>query len=188
MVPSRRALRLAREQNKDPRLVELIISESVRVVRAGHGVIITETKQGLVCANAGIDKSNVREGHVTLLPVNPDGSARRIRRGLESKTKARIAVVISDTFGRPWRKGQTDVAIGCSGIAPLYSYRGKKDKYGYSLRITEPSVVDEIASAAELVTGKLSDVPVAVLRGATFRRGDGGVRSMAIEREKDLFP
>lgn len=185
--PGPRARKLAGEQGKDPRLVELILRESVRVVRAGHGVIITETRRGLVCANSGIDKSNVKRGFVALLPADPDGTARKIRRRLEARTRAEIAVIISDTFGRPWRKGQTDVAIGCSGIAPLYSYKGRRDKFGYSLRVTEPSVVDEMASAAELVAGKLSGVPVTVIRGATFTRGEGGVQSMIIEWEKDLF-
>ena len=185
--PGPEALELAKEQQKDPRLVELILQESVRVVRAGHGVIITETRQGLVCANSGIDKSNVQPGYVTLLPIDSDRSARLIRRKLELRTKVKLAVVITDTFGRPWRKGQTDAAIGCSGIAALNSYRGKRDKYGYHLRVTEPSVVDEIAAAAELVTGKLSDVPVALVRGVNYRRGEDGVRSMLMEREKDLF-
>lgn len=185
--PSPSALRLAAEQRKDPRLVELILRESTRVVRAGHGVIITETRQGLVCANSGIDKSNVKAGCVALLPVDPDRSARQIRRRLEARARKELAVVITDTFGRPWRKGQTDIAIGCSGISPLFSYRGKTDRYGYELRVTEPAVVDEIAAAAELVTGKLSETPVALVRGVKYKRGDGGVKSMLMEREKDLF-
>lgn len=185
--PGRQARRLAKEQGKDPRLVELILRESVRVVRVGHGVVITETRQGLVCANSGVDRSNVRDGYAALLPLNPDRSARRIRRELEKGSKAKLAVIITDTFGRPWRKGQTDVAIGCSGIAPLYSYKGRTDKHGYHLKVTEPAVADEIAAAAELVTGKLSEVPVAVVRGATYQRGEGGVRSMLMEKERDLF-
>jgi coenzyme F420-0:L-glutamate ligase/coenzyme F420-1:gamma-L-glutamate ligase len=185
--PGPSALRLAAEQRKDPRLVELILREATRVVRAGHGVIITETRQGLVCANSGVDKSNVKDGYVALLPVEPDRSARLIRKGLETKTNKRVAVVITDTFGRPWRRGQTDVAIGCSGISPLFSYRGKTDKFGYALRVTEPAVVDEIAAAAELVTGKLTETPVALVRGAKYERGEGGVRAMLMEKGKDLF-
>jgi coenzyme F420-0:L-glutamate ligase/coenzyme F420-1:gamma-L-glutamate ligase len=185
--PGKRALNLAKAQNKDPRLVELILREADRVVRAGHGVIITETKQGFVCANSGIDRSNVKEGYAALLPLNPDLSARKIRTKLELATKRKLAVVVTDTFGRPWRKGQTDVAIGCSGIEPLYSYRGVTDGYGYELRVTEPAVVDELAGAAELVMGKLSGIPAAVVRGATFKRGEGGARSIRIEKNKDLF-
>jgi len=185
--PGDEASRLAQQQGKDPRLVELILGEAVRVVRAGHGVIITETKQGYVCANSGVDRSNVKDGYATLLPIDADASARRIRRKLCDRSGRDIAVVITDTFGRPWRKGQTDVAVGCSGIQPLLSYRGKKDRYGYELRVTEPAVVDEIAGAAELATGKLTRIPVALVRGAKFARGEKGARSLAIEKEKDLF-
>ena len=187
VIPGPRAKRLAAQQGKDPKLVELVLREAVRVVRAGHGVIITETRQGLVCANSGVDRSNVREGHAALLPVDPDSSARRIRRSLERISGLKVAVVITDTFGRPWRKGQTDVAIGCSGIRPLLSYRGKTDRYGYELRVTEPAVVDEIAGAAELVTGKLGGVPAAIVRGANYSRGEGGVRGMMMDKERDLF-
>ncbi|HME18648.1 MAG TPA: coenzyme F420-0:L-glutamate ligase [Nitrososphaerales archaeon] len=185
--PSAKAKKLAGEQGKDPRLVELILREAVRVVRAGHGVIITETRHGLVCANSGVDRSNVSEGYAALLPVDPDASARRIRKGIEAVTGKKVAVIVSDTFGRPWRKGQTDVAIGCSGIDPLFSYRGKVDRYGYELRVTEPAVADELAGAAELATGKLSRIPAAVVRGATFTRREVAIRSIAIEKEKDLF-
>ena len=185
--PGSEAKRLAADQQKDPRLVELMLQESRRVVRAGHGVIVTETKHGFVCANAGIDKSNVKSGYVALLPVNPDASARRIRKAIGEKTGRRVAVVITDTFGRPWRKGQTDVAIGCSGIKPLLSYLGKKDRYGYHLRVTEPAIVDEIAGAAELVAGKLSSVPITVVRGLSYERSDEGAASLVLEKEKDLF-
>jgi coenzyme F420-0:L-glutamate ligase/coenzyme F420-1:gamma-L-glutamate ligase len=185
--PGAKARRLAAEQGKDPRLVELVLREAVRVVRAGHGVIITETRHGLVCANSGVDRSNVRRGYAALLPADPDASARRIRRKIEGATGKRVGVIVSDTFGRPWRRGQTDVAIGCSGIDPLYSYLGRTDRYGYELRVTEPAVVDEIAGAAELATGKLSRIPAAIVRGAVFERGDAGARSIAIEKGKDLF-
>ncbi len=185
--PGRRAKALAEEQGKDPRLVELILRESVRVVRAGHGVIITQTKHGFVCANSGIDQSNVGEGYAALLPVDPDRSARKIRRGLEGASGRGLAVVVTDTFGRPWRRGQTDVAIGCSGIAPLVPYAGRKDAYGYELRVTEPAVVDEIAGAAELATGKLGGVPAAVVRGVKYAKSEDGAKSLVMSRERDLF-
>ncbi len=185
--PSRRARRIATNFRKDPRLVELILGESKRVVRMGHGVIITETKQGFVCANSGVDRSNVPPGWAALLPERPDMSAHRLRKTLEAASGRKVAVIITDTFGRPWRKGQTDVAIGSSGISPLNSFRGKKDPYGYRLRVTEPAIVDEIAGAAELVSGKLAGVPVAVVRGLRYRRSDKGVRSLLMERRKDLF-
>lgn len=187
VTPGPEAKLLAGEQGKDPKQVELILRESVRVVRAGHGVIITETKHGFVCANSGIDQSNVGKGYVALLPLDPDKSARRIRHTLEGATGKALAVLVTDTFGRPWRIGQTDVAIGCSGIAPLVSYAGKKDKFGYELRVTEPSVVDEIAGAAELALGKLAGMPVAVVRGVGYKPGEGGVRSMIMPSERDLF-
>lgn len=187
VVPGKKAKSLAKSQGKDPKLVELMLREAVRVVRAGHGVIITETRHGFVCANSGIDQSNVGKGRVALLPKDPDRSARRLRRILESSTHLGLAVVITDTFGRPWRLGQTDVAIGCSGISPLVRYAGKKDRFGYELRVTEPSVVDEIAGAAELAVGKLAGIPVAVVRGADYVRGDEGVRSVIMPRERDLF-
>lgn len=187
VVPGRRAESLAKAEGKDPRLMELVLRESVRVVRCGHGVVITETKHGFVCANSGVDQSNVGKGYASLLPVDSDLSARRIRKTLEEGTGRRLAVVVTDTFGRPWRRGQTDVAIGCSGIDPSVSFRGKVDEFGYALRVTEPAVVDEVAGAAELAMGKLDRVPVAVVRGVVYARGDGGVKSLIMQRERDLF-
>jgi len=187
VLPSRMAQELAREEGKDPRLMELVLREAVRVVRRGHGVVITETKHGFVCANSGVDQSNVGTGFASLLPTDSDRSARKVRRALEAKTKKRLAVIVTDTFGRPWRRGQTDVAIGCSDINPLLSFRGRKDRFGYSLRVTEPSVVDEVAGAAELVMGKLEGVPAAVVRGVKYTRGESGVRSLLMSKERDLF-
>ena len=187
VVPGRRARSLAEELGKDPKLVELILRESVRIVRAGHGVIITETRQGLVCANSGVDQSNVGRGSVALLPLDPDLSARRIRARLERASGKRLAVLITDTFGRPWRLGQTDVAIGCSGMLPLRSYAGRKDKFGYELRVTEPAVIDEVAGAAELVIGKLEGIPVALVRGVDYAPGEAGVKSLVMPRSRDLF-
>jgi coenzyme F420-0:L-glutamate ligase/coenzyme F420-1:gamma-L-glutamate ligase len=185
--PGRRAKSLARKEGKDPRLVELILRESVRVVRASHGVIITQTRHGFVCANSGIDQSNVGRGFAALLPVDPDRSARRLRYAMQKATGKTLAVVVTDTFGRPWRKGQTDVAIGCSGILPLLQYAGKKDMFGYELRVTEPAVVDEIAGAAELAIGKLKGIPAAIVRGVEYERSERGVKTMIMPRSRDLF-
>ena len=187
IAPGSMARDLARELDKDPRLVELILREAVRVVRVGHGVIKTETSQGFVSANSGVDQSNVGRGFAAMLPVDPDSSARKIRKKLERASGKKLAVVVTDTFGRPWRLGQTDVAIGCSGIAPLVPYAGRKDRFGYALRVTEPSVVDEIAAAAELVVGKLDGIPAALVRGASYAPGEGGVRSLVMPPERDLF-
>lgn len=187
VVPGRRAVSLAKAEGKDPRVIELVLREAVRVVRKGHGVIITETKHGFVCANSGVDQSNVGQGWASLLPADSDLSARRIRQTLENWTGKQLAVVVTDTFGRPWRRGQTDVAIGCSGIDPLLSFRGREDRFGYALRVTEPAVVDEVAGAAELVMGKLDRVPVAIVRGVNYGRGGGGAKSLIMKREIDLF-
>jgi len=187
VIPGRRALHYSKSQSKDPRLMELILQESVRVIRSGHGVIITETKQGFVCANSGVDQSNIGKGLASLLPIDSDRSARRIRKSLQARTGKRLAIVITDTFGRPWRKGQTDVGIGCSGIKPSVSFRGRADAYGYALRVTEPALVDEVAGAAELVMGKLSRVPVAIVRGVSYKRDEGGVKSLIMPRERNLF-
>jgi coenzyme F420-0:L-glutamate ligase/coenzyme F420-1:gamma-L-glutamate ligase len=187
VIPSKRAEGLAKAEGKDPQLIELVLRESARVVRSGHGVVITETKHGFVCANSGVDQSNVGKGCASLLPADSDLSARRIRKTLEDRTGRRLAVVVTDTFGRPWRRGQTDVAIGCSGIDPLVSLRGKVDRFGYALRVTEPAVVDEVAGAAELAMGKLDRVPVAVVRGVRYASGEGGVKSLIMQRERDLF-
>jgi len=185
--PTREAAALAAELGKDPRMVELVLRESKRVVRKGHGVLITETRHGFVCANSGIDVSNVETGYAALLPLDPDASARRIRTSLEKATAKRLAVIVTDTFGRPWREGQTDLAIGCSGIAPTQKLAGRKDPYGYVLRVTQPAIVDEVAAAAELVMKKLSLVPVAIVRGVKYRRGESGARSMVRKRSLDLF-
>jgi len=187
VTPGSKARALAKKEGKDPRMVELMLSESVRVVRASHGVIITQTKQGFVCANSGIDQSNVGKGFVVLLPVDPDRSARALRKELEKRTGRNLAVIVTDTFGRPWRLGQTDVAIGCSGMLPLIRYAGKRDKFGYRLKVTEPSVADEIAGAAELAIGKLKGMPAAIVRGVEYVRGEGGVKRMLMPPERDLF-
>ena len=185
--PTKRASALAAELDRDARVVELVLRESRRIVRKGHGVLITETRQGFVCANSGIDMSNVEAGYVALLPLDPDASSRRIRTSLEKATAKRLAVIVTDTFGRPWREGQVDVAIGCSGIAPTQPLMGKRDPYGYVLKVTQPAIVDEVAAAAELVMKKLDLVPVAIVSGVKYRRGESGARSMVRKRSLDLF-
>jgi coenzyme F420-0:L-glutamate ligase/coenzyme F420-1:gamma-L-glutamate ligase len=188
VVPSAEAQRLAVETEKDPRLVELILQESAGIVRQRGPVLITETKHGFVCANAGIDASNVGpEGIVCLLPVDPDASARRIRDAIRESAGADVAVIISDTFGRPWREGHTNVAVGLAGMLPFVDYVGQTDPHGYELRVSTLAVADELAAAAELVMNKLDAVPVAIIRGYDYPRGEGSTRELVRDREKDLF-
>jgi coenzyme F420-0:L-glutamate ligase / coenzyme F420-1:gamma-L-glutamate ligase len=166
---SRFAKRAGRHIGKDSRQVEIILAESRRLVKMVKGLIIAETSHGFVCANAGVDQSNVEKGSVVLLPKKPDLSARKISEGIRRKIGKKIPVIISDTFGRPWREGQVDVAVGIYGIEPFSDYRGKKDQYGYELKATVICVADEIASAAELGMNKLDRVPVVVVRGYRYR-------------------
>jgi coenzyme F420-0:L-glutamate ligase/coenzyme F420-1:gamma-L-glutamate ligase len=185
--PSALAVELATNWEKDPRHVEVVLRESKRIVRMDHGVIICETKHGFVCANAGVDASNVPGGQLMLLPVDPDASARRIREGLLAATGADVSVIVSDTFGRPWRSGYTEVAIGVAGMLPVIDYVGKIDTAGRELRATWICVADELASAAELVTGKLNKVPVALIRGYAAPRGEGSARELVRQAEMDMF-
>ena len=167
----------------------LVEAESVRVLRRRGDLVISETAHGFVCANAGVDLSNVAEGTAALLPVAPDRSARRIRDALRHHTGVKVAVVVSDTFGRPWRRGVTDVAIGCSGLRPVIDLRGTTDALGRELQVTEVAIVDELASAAELVMGKAEGVPVAVVRGVDPSWfGEGGVVDDVVrDHSEDLF-
>lgn len=187
VTPSNFAIKASKELLKDPAQVEVILSESRRIVKMVRGLVISEGVNGFVCANAGVDQSNVDKGRVVLLPKRPDKSAVRIRDALEKATKKTVAVIISDTFGRPWREGQVDVAIGLSGIDPFDDYRGKKDQYGYSLKASVICTADEIASAAELCMRKLDRIPVAIVRGVTYRTGDVPARAMARKPSRDLF-
>jgi coenzyme F420-0:L-glutamate ligase/coenzyme F420-1:gamma-L-glutamate ligase len=188
--PGERALGLAAELDKDPALVELVLAESVRVVRAERGVLITETNEGWVCANAGIDSSNLADGQVSLLPVDGDASARRIRAEIHAASGSAPAVVIADSFGRAWRVGQADIAIGCAGIAPLADWRGRRDSQGGELSATLIAIADELASAADLTRDKDSGAPGAILSGlgdlvtADNGPGAGPLRRAAAE---DLF-
>ena len=188
VTPSPEAERLSVETEKDPRLVELILRESNRIVRQRGPVLITETKHGFVCANAGIDASNVGpEGLVSLLPEDSDRSASFIRAAIQERSGADVAVIITDTFGRPWREGHTNVAIGLAGMLPFADYVGRVDPQGYELRVSTLAVADELAAAAELVHGKLDRVPVAIIRGYAYPRGEGSARELVRDPEKDLF-
>lgn len=186
--PSALASRFAEESGRDARLVEVVLQEAHRVVRMDRGVLVTETRHGLVCANSGVDASNVEEEDaVCLLPVDPDRSAQRIRTALTGRTGKNLAVLVTDTFGRPWREGQVNVAIGISGMEPIADHRGLVDPRGRKLVVSEIAVADEIAGAAELVMGKLERVPVAVVQGYPYEPGDGGMRRLLRDREQDLF-
>jgi coenzyme F420-0:L-glutamate ligase / coenzyme F420-1:gamma-L-glutamate ligase len=165
----------------------LVESESVRIVRRRGDLIISETRHGFVCANAGIDLSNVERGWAALLPVDADRSARHVRDALRAREHVEVGVIISDTFGRPWRRGLTDVAIGVCGIAAVVDLRDTTDALGRRLQVTEVAVADEIASAAELALGKTARRPVALVRGANPPLGEGSIRDLLIAREMDLF-
>ncbi|MDI3338991.1 MAG: coenzyme F420-0:L-glutamate ligase [Sphaerobacter sp.] len=186
--PSALARNWAARWGKDARQVEVVLREAQRIVRMANGLIIAETRHGFVCANAAVDASNVAGSEqVSLLPVDPDASAERIRRALSERYGVRIAVIVTDSFGRPWRKGIVNVAVGVAGMAPLLDYRGQYDEHGYELRATVIAVADEIASAAELVMGKLERRPVAVVRGYRVPPGAGSARDLVMEPERDLF-
>ncbi len=188
VTPSAEASRLSAElDGKDPRLLELILRESRRIVAKGRSTIVVETHHGFVCANAGIDLSNIGTGRALLLPADPDGSARRIRDEAQRLTATALGVVITDTFGRPWRLGTTDVAIGVAGFAPLIDYRGQTDPYGYELKASVTAVADQIAGAAELVMGKTSHVPAAIVRGCELPQHDGSAQELVRPAADDLF-
>lgn len=191
VVPSQKAMEFAREFDRDPRQVQVVLNEAVRVVRMANGVVITETVHGFVCANGGVDASNVGPGSgsiVTLLPRDSDASAAVIRAAVHGRFGIDLPVIISDSFGRPWRWGIVDVAIGVSGLLPLDDVRGQPDADGRIMRSTVRAVADELASAAELALGKAAGRPVAIVRGAAFRRGEGSIRDVVIPGEADLFP
>jgi coenzyme F420-0:L-glutamate ligase / coenzyme F420-1:gamma-L-glutamate ligase len=190
--PSVTSRNWARRYGLDARVHELAVRESRRVVRRKRGVLITETKHGFVCANSGVDVSNVDGGrHAVLLPVDPDRSAARLRRELKKQLGIEIAVVVSDSFGRAWREGLTEVAIGVAGMRPLVDYRGRRDPHGYPLHATVDAVADELACAAGLVCGKLAGTPACIIRGYSYfrenRRGSVGARALIRPAKNDLF-
>jgi coenzyme F420-0:L-glutamate ligase/coenzyme F420-1:gamma-L-glutamate ligase len=188
--PRPEAVSFAERFDRDPRQSEVVLREARRVVRMEHGVLITETEHGFICANGGVDASNVgpASGHVvTLLPHDPDASARRIRSSLQARFGVDVPVIVSDSFGRPWRWGITDVAIGVSGLVPIEDLRGTPDADGRVMKSTIRASADEIASAAELALGKVAGRPVAVVRGAGPLLGEGSIRDALMPREFDLF-
>jgi coenzyme F420-0:L-glutamate ligase/coenzyme F420-1:gamma-L-glutamate ligase len=185
--PSSIALAMAPGLAKDPRLVEVILRESRRIVRMDKGVLITETHHGWICANAGIDQSNVDADSVALLPEDSDRSARAVRDRVRALAGVEVFVIVTDTFGRPWREGLTNVAIGVAGFAPLLSYLGERDPAGRPLQATILALADELAGAAEPVMGKLDRIPVAIVRGLALRPGEEGSKPLLREPARDLF-
>ena len=188
VTPSAVASAMASGLGRDPRLVELILRESRRVVRMDRGVLVTETHHGWVCANAGVDQSNVDADTVALLPEDPDRSARALGDRCRAAAGADVAVIVADTFGRPWREGLTNIAIGVAGMAALKSYLGERDPAGRPLQATILAIADELASAAELVMGKLDRIPAAIIRGLPVAPDDGsGSKSLLRDPGRDLF-
>jgi len=188
--PRPEALAFAERFGRDARQVEVVLREARRVVRMDRGVLITETKHGFVCANGGVDASNVGPGSgslVTLLPADPDASANRIRTQIRERFGGDVPVIVSDSFGRPWRWGIVDVALGVSGMHPLDDLRGTADHDGRVMQSTVRAVADELASAAELALGKVAGRPVALVRGAAFVRGEGSIAELLMPAENDLF-
>jgi len=185
--PSLLAQGIASHYHKDPKIIELILSESKRIVRMKNEIIIVQTNTGFICANAGVDESNVKDGYATLLPIDSDISAQNIRQKIKETTNKNVAVIISDTFGRPFRMGQTNCAIGISGLNPILDYAGTKDSFGNVLRVTEIAVADEFSAAAELVMGKTLKCPAVIIRDYTFDVEEIGVNKLIRKDTEDLF-
>lgn len=186
--PSAESIEWAKRYALDPRVIELALRESRAVIRRQNGVLITETEHGFLCANSGIDVSNVDGGrHAVLLPVDSDISAQKIRNEIKKQTGLSVAVIISDSFGRPWREGLTDYAIGVAGMKTLRDDRGRRDPHGYKLKASVEAVADEVACAAGLVCGKLNRAPACIVRGVAYKSGGGGVKELLRPAESDLF-
>jgi coenzyme F420-0:L-glutamate ligase/coenzyme F420-1:gamma-L-glutamate ligase len=185
--PSARALEIARELNKDARQVEVILRESRRVIRKGGAALIVETHHGFICANAGVDASNVGLGQVALLPRDPDASAKKIREEIRQRLGVAPGIIISDSFGRAWRLGTVDVAVGLAGLNPIKDERGTADSYGYELKAAVAAVGDEMAAAAELVMGKKGQTPVVLIRGYEGKGEEGSARELLRPEAEDLF-
>jgi coenzyme F420-0:L-glutamate ligase/coenzyme F420-1:gamma-L-glutamate ligase len=190
VVPSEQAKKIAQQTGKEPEVVEVILRETKEIVRIGQNSLITETKNGIVCANAGVDRSNVEgERNMVLLPKDPDASARKIRQEIKKLAGCDVAVIVSDTHGRPLRRGEINVAIGVAGIKPIRDRRGEKDLFGYVLRIKQTAITDELASAAELVIGQADEgIPAAIIRGYNYRKDENeSARELTRPKETDLF-
>jgi len=172
-------------QDKD--FSEVLKDEATQIIRKRGETIIARTKHGFICANAGIDKSNIEQGYALLLPEDPDKTAYKIRKQIFNRNKINVAIIISDTFGRAWRKGQTNVAIGCSGIEPMVSYIGTTDSFGNDLMATEIAIVDELASASELVMNKIDEIPIAIIRGYSYENSDKGIKEIIRADDEDFF-
>jgi coenzyme F420-0:L-glutamate ligase/coenzyme F420-1:gamma-L-glutamate ligase len=186
--PSAGSLAWARRYNLDARVIELALRESKKVIRRENGVLITQTRHGFICANSGIDVSNVDGGgHALLLPEDPDRSAAKLHRELKKRLRLTIPIIISDSFGRPWREGLTEVAIGVAGMKAIHDYRGRRDPHGYSLRVTLDAVADELACAAGLLSGKLTRTPFVIIRGFPYQPGRGSSRHLLRPAALDLF-
>ncbi|MFQ5440553.1 MAG: coenzyme F420-0:L-glutamate ligase [Nitrosopumilaceae archaeon] len=185
--PSLLAKGISSEYDKNPRIVELILSESKKIVRMDSGRIIVETNAGFICANAGIDESNVKNGFATLLPINSDSSAKNICKQIHDSKKIDVAVIISDTFGRPFRNGQTDCAIGICGLNPILDYAGTKDNFGNILRVTAIAVADEICGAAELLMKKTTKCPIVIIRDYQYKKENSSINQIIRSEKDDLF-
>jgi coenzyme F420-0:L-glutamate ligase / coenzyme F420-1:gamma-L-glutamate ligase len=186
--PSASSRHWARRYHLDARVIEVALAQSRRVVRRKRGVLITETRRGFICANSGVDVSNVDGGyHAVLLPSDPDDSAARLHLELKKQLKVSVPVIISDSFGRPWREGLTEVAIGLAGMRPLHDYRGSRDSHGYPLHSSIEAVADELACAAGLVCGKLAATPACIIRGFAYRPGRGTAQDLIRPAKYDLF-
>jgi coenzyme F420-0:L-glutamate ligase / coenzyme F420-1:gamma-L-glutamate ligase len=188
VTPSQFATQIGKKYKKDPRYVELVFQESKNIVRMSRGVIIAETHHGFICANAGVDASNVgKKNSAALLPKDPDTSAKKIREDLEKDVQGNVGVIISDTWGRAWREGQVNFAIGASGLEVLTDYKGVKDANDYELKVSIIAVADELASAAELVMGKVDKIPAVIIKGYPFKRSENGSKALLRTPKKDLF-
>ena len=187
ITPSLLAEGISSEYAKDPKIMQLILNESKQIIRMDRGIIIVETNHGFICANAGVDESNVPNGYATLLPLNSDLSADNIRTEILKKTNKSISVIISDTFGRPFRMGQINCAIGISGMAPILDYAGTKDSFDKTLRVTAIAIADELCSAAELVMKKTTNYPVVIIRGYDFKNEPSSIKDLIRQKKEDLF-
>ena len=187
VIPSLLSEGISSQYKKDPRIVELVLSESKRIVRMKNGLIITETKHGFICANSGIDESNVVNGFATLLPLNSDESAEKLQKEIFSETGKTVAIIISDTFGRPFRMGQTNCAIGISGLQPILDYSGTLDSFNRILRVTAIAIADELSAAAELVMAKATKCPVAIIRDYSFNSESHDIQDLIRPENEDLF-